>query len=164
MLYRIMFFSRPSLQPFCLLVVLGLGLVSVTSCDSVGQSQTQTDEMGSTASPDTVLATGTFEGKEEISTSGTYEIGRSDEDLVLTLSENFQTQSGPDLYVVLSPKAVDDATGDNVMEGAAQRIDSLHALSGEQHYDLADDLNLESFNSVAIQCVQYSHLYGAADL
>lgn len=164
MRHRLMFSIRSWLQKSSLLVVLGLGLVAVTGCDSAGQSQTQTEETESTASLDTVMATGTFDGKEGISTSGTYEIGQADEDLILVLTEDFQTETGPDLYVVLSPKEADDATGNNVLAGSAQRIHSLRALSGEQRYDLADDLDVDSFSSVAIQCVQFSHLYGAADL
>jgi len=157
-----------ALQKSCLLIFLGLGLAAAVGCDTAGpsQSQTETDEMKSNAPPDTVLTTGTFEGKEGISTSGTYEIGYSGEgeDLVLVLDEDFQTESGPDLYLVLSPKGPDEANGDNVLDGSAKRIDSLRSLQGKQRYDSADDLDLGTFNSVAIQCVQFSHLYGVAEL
>lgn len=146
----------------CLLIAVGLGLVAAAGCDTAGQ--TQADEMDSSASLDTVMVTGAFEGKEGISTSGTYEIGRSGEDLILAFKESFQTESGPDLYVVLSPKGTEEAAGDNVLDGSAKRIRALRALEGKQRYDLKDDLGLASFNSVAIQCVQFSHLYGVAEL
>ncbi|MFB6273584.1 MAG: DM13 domain-containing protein [Salinibacter sp.] len=113
---------------------------------------------------DTVLVKGTFVGKEGITTTGSYRIGRTGSDLKLVLGEDFRTEKGPDLYVVLSPKTRDEATGENVMEGAAVRVHALRSLKGQQVYDLADDLDLKPFNATAIQCIQFSHLYGAAPL
>lgn len=113
---------------------------------------------------DTVLAEGSFEGKEGIETTGTYRIGRTGTDLRLVLQDGFQTEAGPDLYVVLSPQGPEEAAGQNVMNGAALRVDSLRSLSGPQTYDLRDDLQLRRFASVAIQCIEYSHLYGTAGL
>lgn len=111
-----------------------------------------------------VLAEGSFEGKEGISTSGTYQIERSGQNLRLVLGESFRTEPGPDLYLVLSSKSPDEATGENVMEGRALKVDSLRSLEGPRSYDLPDDLDLEAFSSVAIQCIKYSHLYGTAKL
>lgn len=50
------------------------------------------------------------------------------------------------------------------MDGAALRVDSLRSLEGKQTYDLRDDLDLEPFGSVVIQCLKFSHLYGAAEV
>lgn len=151
-------------QKASILFALCLQFAAMTACDTVGQTQMQTDDTASVAPLDTVWAEGTFEGKEGINTSGTYKIGQSDENLVLELSDDFETESGPDLFVVLSQKEAAEATGANVLEGSAHRVDSLRALTGKQQYDLADTLDLESFHSVAIQCIRYSHLYGIADL
>ena len=157
-----MLHARFFVEKLCLLLVLALGLAVGAGCDAAGQSQTNTSM--TSASLDTVITDGMFKGKEQISTSGTYDIGRSGQDLMLRLKEDFQTESGPDLYVALSPKASGKATGNNVMDEPAIRVDSLRALEGAQLYDLPDDLDLTVFNSVAIQCVQFSHLYGVAKL
>lgn len=147
-----------------LLLALALFLsVGVLGCQGVDPEKTErdpTEEEG--ARLDTVLAEGSFGGKEGIETAGSYRIGRAGTDLKLTLQNDFQTESGPDLYVVLSPTSPEEATGENVMDGAALRVDSLRSLGGQQTYDLQDDLALEPFASVAIHCVQFSHLYGTA--
>lgn len=113
---------------------------------------------------DTILAEGSFQGKEGIETAGSYRIGRAGTDLKLILQEDFRTETGPDLYVALSPKHPEEAVGENIMEGVALRVDSLRSLRGRQTYDLEDDLDLAPFASVAIQCIQFSHLYGIAEL
>lgn len=140
---------------FALILVLGCGLAG-----SSGEAVSEEEE----AQPDTILAKGSFDGKEGIETSGAYRIERADGDLKLVLAEDFQTESGPDLFVVLSPHSPEETTGENVLDGAAVTVDSLRSLGGRQTYDLRDDLNLEPFDSVAIQCIQYAHLYGAAAL
>lgn len=140
-----------------------LALVLVLGCGIVGsQDKAGTEKDG--ASLDTVLVRGSFQGKEGIKTSGSYRIGRSGPDLKLVLGEDFQTESGPDLHVVLSPKSPGDATGENVTSGAATKVAPLRSLKGQQAYDLQDDLDLKPFDSVAIQCIQFSHLYGVAKL
>lgn len=121
-----------------------------------------TDERGPRV--DTVLAEGPFQGKEGIETAGSYQIERTGTDLKLVLGKDFQTESGPDLFVVLSPKTPGEAAGKNVMEGTALKVDSLRSLEGKQTYDLRDNLDLEPFGSVVIQCIKFSHLYGAAEV
>lgn len=116
------------------------------------------------ARADTVLANGSFEGKEGIATSGSYRIERENGNLQLVLGSDFQTEDGPDLHVVLSPTPSDKATGENVMEETTVTVGALDALEGEQTYDLQDDLALDPLESVAIHCIQFSHLYGVANL
>lgn len=140
---------------FVLILSLGCGFTG-------SQGDTKPDERN--AELDTILAEGSFDGKEGIKTSGAYRIGRVGDDLRLVLGDNFQTESGPDLFVVLSPQSSDEATGENVLDGAAVTVDSLRSLKGQQTYDLRDDLDLSPFGSVAIQCIQYAHLYGTAAL
>lgn len=140
-----------------------LALVFVLGCGFVG-SQKEAQVEDEDARLDTVLVEGTFDGKEGITTSGSYRIGRNGDDLTLVLEDDFQTEDGPDLYVVLSPISPEEATGENVMEGAALKIDSLRSLAGRQTYDLAEEQSLDTFESVAIHCIQFSHLYGVAEL
>ena len=157
--------TRPANMNACTVPALFIALTLALGCGlatSQGGAKTKTEK--EEVRLDTVLAEGSFEGKERIETSGTYQIGRSGSDLKLVLGEDFQTESGPDLYVVLSPEGPGEATGENVMDGAAVRMDTLDALEGGQTYDLQDGRDLKPFDSVAIQCIQFSHLYGAAEL
>ena len=112
-----------------------------------------------------VVATGRFTDKEGQHTSGTYRIERVEEDLRLVLSDDFKTDKGPDLHVVLSPTTALDATNDNALaNGTALVVAQLTAFAGAQTYDLPDDTDLAPYKAVLIHCIQYTHLFGAAPL
>lgn len=97
-------------------------------------------------------------------TSGSYRIERSGEDLRLVLSDDFQTDEGPDLHLVLSPTGVAEAENESAMAEGALVVSALRSLAGGQTYDLRDDLELEAFRSVVVHCIEFTHLYGAAEL
>lgn len=112
---------------------------------------------------DTVLARAMFVDKGGQSTDGFYRIERTAAgDLRLVLENDFQTDAGPDLHVLLSPLPVDEAGNGNANGPGARIVAPLMHTSGGQVYDLPDDLPLASFQSVLIHCVQFSHLFGAA--
>jgi ketosteroid isomerase-like protein len=113
----------------------------------------------------TVLFAGRFMDKGGQHTSGTYHIKRRGQALQLVLDHNFKTDEGPDLHVVLSPTTASGVEGDNAMsDETATVIGPLVALEGTQVFDVPEEIDLTSFQSVLIHCIQYSHLYGAAPL
>ena len=116
--------------------------------------------------PDTApIATGRFVSKGGQETTGTFRIVRVEDDLRLMLDDDFVTDEGPDLHVILSPTKTATASGDNAMaDETAQVVAPLSSLSGAQQFDLPDDIDLRSFQSVLIHCIRFSHLYGAAPL
>ncbi len=134
--------------------------IFVAACGSQ-EEDTSGDAPPLSPSGSELFAEGQFVNKGGQETSGTYRLERAGEYRRLLLENDFQTNDGPDLHVVLSPTAVADAGNDNVMEGAAI-IDSVSALQGKQVYYLADSLQIEDYRSVLIHCVEFSHLYGAA--
>lgn len=126
-----------------------------------------TTAVGQETSRDTtavVVAEGTFSGKEKMATSGTYHIQKRSGALRLILEGDFQTESGPDLFVVLSSQDPETATGGTIMDEPAVTVDSLRSLSGKQTYHLDENLDLELYQAVAIHCIEYDHLYGTAAL
>lgn len=124
-------------------------LICLTACNTSGN----------------VVATGTFTDKGGQHTSGTYRIEKAGDQLTLILSEDFRTDEGPDLHVVLTPTATDVAENETAMaNGNALVIAPLESLSGEQQYELPADVDLSLYKSVVIHCIEFTHLYGAAPL
>jgi Secretion system C-terminal sorting domain/Electron transfer DM13 len=81
----------------------------------------------------------------------------SNNQLSLSLTSNFSTQSGPDLYVYLA-KNLDSpvAAGNEYYEVA-----KLSAASGAQSYNFSN-VPLEKYRYVLIHCKQFNHLWGGA--
>jgi hypothetical protein len=140
------------------LAFITVAVVSMVGCD---WAETKTPSAKDT----TVVAQATFDGREGETASGGYQMVRLDEqDLRLVFRKDFSVSDGPDLYVVLSPKSPDEASGENVLDGEAKVVDNLAATSGSQEYDLPDDIDISKFNVVAVHCVKYDHLFAVAKL
>ncbi len=112
-----------------------------------------------------VAWSGVFAGRENQATHGGFRIVADVDHWHLELTDDFQTDPGPDLHVVLSPVPPEQATGNNAMaDGNAVIVGKLQSLAGPQTYDVPPGVDPAEFQSVLIQCVKYSHLYGAAEL
>lgn len=134
-------------------------------CGGMGSGSTEqmpTDDHRDTLETETV-ADGMFVSKAH-ETSGSYEISRTGQDLSLALSQDFRSAEGPDLWVILSPVEVEQATNRNVRTDGATVIDSLSSPSGMQTFDLSNSIRVDSLNSVAIYCIEYQALFGIAAL
>ncbi len=111
-----------------------------------------------------IIASGSFADKGGQETSGSYRIEDTGAGLRLALSETFQTDWGPDLHVALSPTSAAEVDDDNAMAPGAHVVGALQSRSGAQDYALEADIDLASFRSVVVHCIQFTHLYGAAPL
>ena len=69
--------------------------------------------------------------------------------------ENFKSTNGPDLYVYLS---TDKYASEYISLG------ELKANSGNQNYQIPDDVDLEKYNQVLIWCKAFGVLFGNAEL
>ena len=69
--------------------------------------------------------------------------------------ENFKSTNGPDLYVYLS---TDKYASEFINLG------ELKANSGNQNYQIPDDVDLEKYNQVLIWCKTFGVLFGNAEL
>lgn len=143
-----------------------LFLITLIGCSrsEVDTSAKNSMDTSATAVEGSVIARGEFVDKGGQHTSGSYTIERIGGDLQLILGDDFRTDEGPDLHVVLTPTMVTDANNDNAMVEGAEIVGALALQGGKQVYDLRDDLRVDQFHSVVIHCIEYSHLYGAASV
>lgn len=137
-------------------LALAAGLCLLAACSSPSRAPQ--------AGVPILLASGQFVDKGGQHTDGAFRIERDSGRLFLLLSDDFQTDEGPDLHVLLSPTATDSADNDNANVAGAHILAPLRALAGGQRYPLPPGVIPDSFRSVMIHCVQYSHLYGSAPL
>lgn len=88
-------------------------------------------------------------------TTGTVKVVAGVNNTVKLVFENFNTGSGPDVRVWLSP---------NTSTTAYQEVGTLKAFSGNFSYDLGSNLNYTANNNVLIWCEDVSVLFGHAVL
>ena len=69
--------------------------------------------------------------------------------------ENFKSTNGPDLYVYLS---TDDKATEFINLG------KLKASSGNQNYEIPNDVDLGKYNKVLIWCKAFGVLFGSAEI
>ena len=77
--------------------------------------------------------------------------------LSLTLTSNFNTQSGPDLYVYLAKNLDSPAAVGN----ESYEVAKLLSPNGAQTYTF-NNIPLQKYNYVLIHCKQFNHLWGGA--
>jgi len=82
---------------------------------------------------------------------------------IIAFSDDFQTKSGPDLKVYLSPKPVSELSGKTALKSAV-KIGVLKSNTGGQSYIIPENIDLSSYQSVIIQCEAFSVLWGGFDL
>lgn len=122
----------------------------------------QTTVLGTSAkqsAQSTILKSGSFMPAEH-PTEGTAQIVSQGRKRYLEFSQTFQTDEGPDLYVILHRDDNLPITGlrsqDLVIIGRLQKI------KGSQRYRIPNNINLANFRSVAIWCRQYNANFGYA--
>jgi hypothetical protein len=93
-------------------------------------------------------ASGTFNGVEGERVRGSVEVTET----AVKLSANFNTTSGPDLYVYLG--------NDN----PTKIIAVLKKNKGSQTYALPEGIDLSKYSSVFIHCKKYNHTFGKASI
>jgi len=115
--------------------------------------------IGSFASADD--ASGDFIDKKYAIT-GDWSMTKRDGAWVISLSDSFNTKSGPDLKIFLSPQSISDVTGSTATQGSIL-VDVLKSNTGAQEYVLPANIDPAKFKSLLIHCEQYSVLWGGAD-
>jgi Electron transfer DM13 len=106
-----------------------------------------------------VLASGDFE-KSKHPTSGVAQIVIQNGKKYLKFDSSFQSDSGPDLFVILhrqdSPKSY--AKANYVSLGRLKKV------SGQQMYAIPNGVNITKFKSVVIWCKKFNATFGFAPL
>lgn len=107
-----------------------------------------------------VLKSGNFMALEH-PTQGTARIVMEGSQKILEFGNNFRSDSGPALRVVLHRSA---RPGMQLTEGQYVVLSALQKTSGSQRYVIPNNLNLAQYQSVAIWCQQFNATFGAATL
>ncbi|MGC1245300.1 MAG: DM13 domain-containing protein [Spirulinaceae cyanobacterium] len=114
-----------------------------------------------------MLKSGMFVNGEH-PTAGNAVIVEENGDRYLEFDQSFQTDSGPDLFVVLHRSADVIGSGQapafGIKEGEYVTLAPLETTTGKQRYAIPENINLEDYNSVAIWCRRFNATFGAASL
>lgn len=95
-------------------------------------------------------------------TAGDFTIVRENGKRQLVLHDNFSTEAGPDLYVVLSGTE-DPATSQKLHASDEVNIGELQSISGVQTYDIPDSVDF-NIQSVVVYCLAYKVIFGYANV
>lgn len=94
-------------------------------------------------------------------TQGQVKIVEAEGKRYLELSEDFQSDRGPALEVILHRA---NEVGLQVQEGEYVSLGELQAFSGSQRYLIPDNVDLSQYQSVAIWCEEFNATFGYAPL
>ncbi|HEU5166099.1 MAG TPA: DM13 domain-containing protein [Chitinophagaceae bacterium] len=97
---------------------------------------------------------GTFGNGPYGAVNGTAKIYFQNNQYILAL-ENFSSSNGPDLHVYISK----ELQPVNYID-----LGKLQAVSGNQQYQLTENISFSEYKYALIHCQQYNHLFGSADL
>ncbi|MEO0338450.1 MAG: DM13 domain-containing protein [Bacteroidota bacterium] len=98
---------------------------------------------------------GTFQSLNGYNVEGTVTLSGSTGGAIVLMGEDFRSQSGPGLYVYLSPNATNVSGGIN--------LGKLEAQSGVQSYALPDNVNPDDFDHILIYCQPFRVPFGTAN-
>lgn len=136
-----------------------IGFVGILTIGCTGQTVTQTPTATTVASPD--VKPGNFQNGEH-PTQGKVSVVQAAETNYLEFDQNFKTDQGPDLYVILYRSEKPPISG--IKEKDYVSIARLQKITGNQRYALPKNINLQEFKSVAIWCQKFNATFGYAVL
>ena len=123
------------------------------------------------AQAQSVVAQGDWR-KADYDVMGQWRITQQGERLFVDLGDDFETNHGPDLHILLSPRPFDELTNANaardaLVVGLLRTTDDallFKKMRGAQRLSIPDGARLSDYKSILIHCVRYSHLWAGADL
>ena len=113
------------------------------------------------ASTSTTTPTGTFKDGEH-STKGSVSIVTENGKRYVVLDQDFKSEKGPDLYVILYKTDAPPKGG--LKKADYYSVAPLKNTSGAQRYALPNKVNLANYKSVAIWCHKFNATFGYAPL
>lgn len=146
------------------LAILGIVAVLMGSCAnsvSTNPSDTERAPVSDTSTSKTAsTAIGSFRAAEH-PTQGNARIVNRNGKRFVEFNEEFKTDNGPDLYVILHRNAT---VPDGIKEKDYVQLARLQKTNGVQRYAIPDNVKLGDFKSVAIWCRQFNATFGYAPL
>jgi Electron transfer DM13 len=107
------------------------------------------------------LATGSFVSRDH-GTTGTVRVLELVDGRRFVRLENFETDSGPDVYVYLSTNPADGPEG--AFDDSFVNLGRMQGNIGDQNYEVPEDVDPGAYASVVIWCDRFDSAFGAADL
>ena len=144
------------------LVILGITTVLTIACTKEVSLNTVADKTPSAkavASP--VVGSGSFKAAEH-PTQGKVSIVTEQGKRYLKFDENFKTDNGPDVFVILY--RFDTPPQYGIKKQDYVSIARLQKIRGSQRYALPENVKLADFRSVAIWCRKFNATFGYASL
>lgn len=141
-------------------LIVGIG----TSGSVLAATEYQASSSTSNSSQLIAKATNTIGGQfvaVEHPTQGQVQIIEEDGAKYLEFDQNFQSDRGPDLKVILHQA---NAVELKVKEGEYQSLGALQSFNGTQRYLIPEDVDLTQYQSVAIWCEEFNATFGYAPL
>ena len=135
-----------------------LGLASILSLGSVAAA-TLVPSPAQAQNTVQVKHTGTFVGSGSKNVSGSTQIFTYRGRRYLYLDQAFQSNNGPDLFVLLHNQARPQSYRNNY-----QNLGRLKKVSGRQWYEIPAGVNLANAKSVVVWCRQFNVTFGYATL
>ena len=146
------------------LLILGLAAMAIFSCTNnvSTQSGENSHSQGAEKTASTlgkVVKSGSFV-KAEHNTTGTARIITENGKNVLELDQNFKTNKGPDLLVILHRQEKLPISG--IQEQDYVTLGALQQVSGAQRYAIPENVKIADFASAAIWCRKFNATFGYA--
>ncbi|MGH1395636.1 MAG: DM13 domain-containing protein [Trichormus sp.] len=141
------------------LVILAM-VTSVTLGCTREVSSNQVDNQTATTTSQTAQP-GNFQAGEH-PTQGKVSVVTEQGKQYLEFDQNFKTDNGPDLFVILHTSNAPPVSG--IKEKDYVSIAPLQKISGNQRYALPANVKLENYKSVAIWCRKFNATFGYAPL
>lgn len=110
-----------------------------------------------------VVAVGAFTPREHTGRGGVRVEEPADGARRMLFMDDFETDDGPALVVVLSPLPAAELTGENALADAVV-VGDLVARRGAQAYALPAAMDVGGFRSVHVWCRSFDVLFAASDL
>lgn len=108
------------------------------------------------------LTSGAFESRSRYTVSGTATVFQLEDGSRVLRLEDFSSTNGPDLFVYLT--SADSADSDADINADFVDLGVLKGNVGNQNYEIADDVDLDHYDTVVIWCRRFTVGFGAADL
>lgn len=112
------------------------------------------------------LFSGEFEADGYFTTfEGTWKVVKTDLSNTLVFEDDFKAKKAPDLKVFLSKLSYDDIDEDNADDSTTSIfIALLEKFKGRMEFVIPKDVDLSNYKSIVVHCVEYTVLWGGADL
>ena len=92
---------------------------------------------------------------------GTFKIITVDEKQYIEFSDDFKVSKGPDLEIILHKNNV---VASSISEKDYISLAPIQSFSGNQRYEIPENVNLDDYASVAVWCEDFNVTFGYAEL